>query len=160
MRRAFIVSYLANVVLALVSWALLPDRVAIHFGVGGRPDNWAPGCVNALVVLCLDTVLFLAFYFSPRLTSVVPAKWMSLPNKQFWLAPENRAATDAKVSALMWRFGTALFAFLFAVGVLAAANLADPVRLNERLVLSIAGVFLAYSLVWCVSFLREFRLPG
>ena len=38
-RTAFILSYMANVLLALVSLAILPERVAIHFGWGGMPDN-------------------------------------------------------------------------------------------------------------------------
>ncbi|MGZ3614494.1 MAG: DUF1648 domain-containing protein, partial [Syntrophales bacterium] len=48
MRSVFILVFVANVVLSLFSLVLLPSRVAIHFGVGGMANGWAPSCVNAL----------------------------------------------------------------------------------------------------------------
>lgn len=40
MRLALYLSLFATLLLALVSWILLPERVAIHFGAGGVPDDW------------------------------------------------------------------------------------------------------------------------
>ncbi len=161
MRVAFIISFMANALLALLSLALLPARVAIHFDPGGTADGWAPGYVNSLIFLGLDTGLFLSLYFSPRLILAFPAEWVNLPNKHFWLAPENLLRTGEKISALMYRFGTAMFLFLFATGLLTVqANLAEPVKLNERLLLMFLGLFLAYTVVWVVFFYRSFRVPN
>lgn len=159
-RTAFFVSYAANVILALVALAILPERVAIHFGFGGLPDDWASSLVNTLIWLGLDTFLLLSLSFSPRLTAAIPAKWSNLPNKQFWLAPENRALFLEKYASLMQRFGTALFVFLFAVGLLTIqANQSDPVRLHEPSFFVVLGLFLAYTFAWAIRFFRSFRLP-
>ena len=160
-RAAFLLCYVANVILAVVSLAILPERVAIHFGWGGMPDNWASNLTNTLFLLGLHTFLFLALYFSPRLAGAVPAKWVNLPNKEFWLAPENRARFLAKFTAFMHHFGAALFVFLFAVGLLSIrANLSEPVRLQERFLFVLLALFVAYTLAWVIVFFRGFRLPS
>lgn len=64
------------------------------------------------------------------------------------------------MSQRLWAFGTALFLFLLAVGPLTLkANLADPVRLDERLFLIALSVFLLYTLYWTLALYRAFRLP-
>ena len=55
MRAICYVVFTANVLLMVVSLAILPDQVAIHFGRGGAPDSWASKEVNVLA----------AVYFSP-----------------------------------------------------------------------------------------------
>ncbi len=159
-RVAFILSYVANLVLAMLSLVILPDRVAIHFGPGGMPDNWAPSYVNSLLFLGMDTLLFLSLYFSPRLVFIFPASWVNLPNRQFWLDPENRDRAVRKISALMCQFGVAIFLFLFGTQILTIqANLSAPARLNESLLFTFLVLFLGYLTVWCVVFFRSFRLP-
>ncbi len=58
--------------LVIASLAILPSRVAIHFGRGGLPDGWAPSYVNTLLFLGINTVLFGSLYFTPRLVFRVP----------------------------------------------------------------------------------------
>ena len=58
MRTAFIALFLANVTLSLVSLAILPDRVAIHFGSGGAPNGWASNLTHTLLMLGVDTLVF------------------------------------------------------------------------------------------------------
>jgi len=161
MRVAFIVSFVANVILALVSIVVLPARVAIHFGSGGIPNNWAPNYVNSLIFLGMDIILFVCLYFSPHLTFIFPPKSINLPNKQFWLAPENRHRTVAKISALIYQFGVAIFLFLFVIGLLTIqANLTKPVRLKEHYFFLFLIPFLAYSIAWCIVFFKSFRIPN
>jgi uncharacterized membrane protein len=159
-RAGFILVFIANVVLSLVSLILLPSRVAIHFGPGGMANNWALSYVNTLFFIGTNTFLFFLLYFTPRLVFMFPSKWINLPNKDYWLRVENRARTVAIFSSLMWEFGIALFLFLFVVELLAIeANLSQPVRLNEKLFLSALIIFLLYTGYWCIRLFRAFRLP-
>jgi uncharacterized membrane protein len=160
MRAGFILVFIANVVLSLVSLVLLPSRVAIHFGPGGMANNWAPSYVNTLFFIGTNTFLFLSIYFTPRLVFMFPTKWINLPNKDYWLRLENKARTVAMFSSLMWEFGIGLFLFLFVVELLAIeANLSQPVRLNEKLFFSALILFLLYTVYWCIRLFRAFRLP-
>jgi uncharacterized membrane protein len=161
MRTAFIVSFLANVILAVASLVILPDRVAIHFGLGGSPDGWATKQSNTLIMLAIHTLVFCSLYFSPKLLEAVPVRWISLPNRDFWLRPERRAQAMEKMSRSVWQFGTALFLFLLFMGYLTVkANLSDPVRLDEGPLWFALVIFLIYTGYWVVALLKAFRLPS
>jgi hypothetical protein len=56
MRAVFIATFLANILLALLSLAILPDRVAIHFGLGGAADSWAASLTNTLFMLLVGAL--------------------------------------------------------------------------------------------------------
>jgi hypothetical protein len=160
MRRLFVLSYLANVALSVGSLALLPDRVAIHFGARGLPDNWAAKETNALITIALHTVLFAFLYLTPRLVSVLPVGWVNLPHREYWLREDNRLAALERISAYLWQMGAALFVFMLCAGLLALqANLANPVRLDLHLFLGAMAAYLVYTIGWCVAFYRAFRLP-
>jgi hypothetical protein len=161
MRTLFIVSFLANVILALVSFLILPDQVAIHFAQGGIPDGWATNLASTLIMLGLHALMFCAIYFSPGLLTSLPAKWISLPNRDYWLRPEHCLQASEKFSRLMWQFGTALFLFMLFAGLLSLkANLSDPVRLNERPLYIVLVIFLIYTVYWVFILLRAFRVRG
>ncbi|MBK1702405.1 DUF1648 domain-containing protein [Thiococcus pfennigii] len=160
MRVAFVLSFLANLALALISFAILPERVAIHFAWGGAADGWASRLDATRLTLALDTLLFLTFWFAPALLRRTPARWVNLPNRTYWLSPERREATIARLGQRLWTFGTALFLFLLAAGLLTLeANRADPVRLDEPLFLAALAAFLAYTLYWTLTLVRDLRLP-
>ena len=64
---------------------------------------------------------------------MLPRRWISLPNRDYWLRLEHRSQAVEKLGRHIWRFGTALFLFMFFAGLLTLrANLSDPVRLDER----------------------------
>lgn len=160
MRAALVLSFLSNLILSLVSLSILPDRIAIHFGPGGAPNGWASNLTNTLIMLCMQILVFCALYFAPKLLERVPSKWISLPNRDFWLMPQHRSKAVEKFSHYMWQFGTALFLFMLFVGLLTfRANLSDPIGLDESLFLTGLAIFLAYTLYWTVVLLRSFRVP-
>ncbi|MBN2452113.1 MAG: DUF1648 domain-containing protein [Lentisphaeria bacterium] len=160
MRAVFWMAFVANVAVTSVSLAVLPARVAIHFGVDGMADNWASKAASALLMTGVHLLLLGLLCFSTRLAWRLPPRWINLPHKEYWLRPENLPRARTLVEQHMWRIGTATFLFFLAVGLLSLqANLSDPVRLNLRLFLPALGLFLAYTAWWTVGFLRAFRLP-
>ncbi len=100
---------------ALIYYPQLPAQVASHFDVAGRPNGWSSKsayfALQAFIVLVV-TICFAAF---PAWLEGAPARLVNLPNKDYWLAPERRAATMARVaSALTW-FGCAGLVFIILV---------------------------------------------
>ena len=160
MRLLFIILFIANVALAVVSLFLLPARVAIHFSTGGAPDSWASKEANALVFLSLHLLLFGLFFFIPFLICRCPPHLVNLPNKDYWLKDENKAEMSRKLVSLMSEFGIAIFGFFFLVGLLTLqANLSEPVRLNQIWFMTAFIVFMLYTVFWCVKICRSFRVP-
>ncbi|WP_186343190.1 DUF1648 domain-containing protein [Allochromatium palmeri] len=161
MHLALYLSFFANLILALVSWAILPERVAIHFGAGGVPDDWGSSLAMTGLSVGLSLLLFGLLTRSADLVRRVPARWINLPNRAYWLAPERREATAVRLHERLQAFGTALFGLLFVAGLLTLeANLSDPVRLDEPLFLVALGSFLIYTLYWTWSLTRAFRVPS
>jgi uncharacterized membrane protein len=160
MRVLFILMFVANIVLTVVSVVVLPERVATHFGADGMADGWAPNHANAMLMTGVEVIAFCAIYFSVFLMRVLPARWVNLPNKAYWLSPANRARTMEKMQGFMWQFGAAVFLLMLVDGVLAIqANLAKTVRLNLYVFFPVFGAFLVYTIWWTVMIYREFRMP-
>ena len=160
MRAVLILLFVANVVLSLVSLVLLPPRVAIHFGLGGTADSWAPSYSNTFFFIGINAFLFFILYFTPRLVFRFPARWINLPNKDYWLRSENKSRTVAMFSSFMWKFSSVLFLFLLVVQLLTIqANLSQPVKLDEKIFLSALVLFIVYAVYWCIRLFRAFRLP-
>jgi hypothetical protein len=108
----------------------------------------------------VHTMVFCSLYFSPRLLTSVPAKWVSLPNRDYWLRPEHRSEATAIFSQHIWQFGTALFLFMLFAGLLSLkANLSDPVRLDEGPFFVTLVIFLVYTGYWTFALLRAYRAP-
>ena len=161
MRTLFIILFLANIALGVVSLQILPPEVAMHFGGGGVPDSWGSREFSVLLSLFFNILMFPVFFFTSALVFAFPPRFVNLPNKNYWLAEENKAATREKLSLLMCEFGSAFYAFFIGVGLLSLqANLSDPVRLNETVFLAALGIFLLYTVWWCIKLYRGFRVPG
>jgi hypothetical protein len=155
MRRLLLALFLANFFLSLLSCYLLPGEMAVHFGRGGRPDGWAPCWINLLLLLGLELPLFALFYFFAPLARRLPPRWLRLPGLR-GAAPG--PAQLQVVNGYMEEYGAALFAFLLAAGLLTlAANLSEPVGLNQALFLAALSFFLLYTLLWTVRLVRALR---
>lgn len=46
MRKAFLIIFLLTILFNILSYVMLPDKVAIHFGRGGHADSWANKEIN------------------------------------------------------------------------------------------------------------------
>jgi len=159
MRTAFILSFVANLLLALVALILSPATVAIHFGYGGEPDGWAPAYVSALIMVGTNGFLFFLLYFIPHLIRRTPARWINLPNKEYWLKEENKGRMFSLLTEMLFQFGILTFIFMFVVGLLSLqANLSKPVRLQENLFWWPLGMYLVCAVFWTVRLIRTFRV--
>ena len=139
---------------------MLPETVAIHFGLGGRPDGWASKETHALLMFFVDVIAFLPIYFSSAVIDRMPARFLSLPYKAYWLKGENRDRAKVMLARMTDEFGLWLFGFLFGVSLLAIdANRSMPVRLNEPVFLMLLAAFLLYTLIWTVRLVLRFRPP-
>ena len=111
LNAAFALAVLFNA----ASYFFLPENVAIHFGRGGVPDSWMSRGASILFVTGLTILIWAGFLVSPRILEDTPAKYISLPNRDYWLREENRKEAVRKMGVLMHSFGIAT-AVLFWTG--------------------------------------------
>ena len=160
MRAAFIGMFLLNLAAAWLSPALLPDPAAVHFRADGLADGWMAPMTNAALLTGLDVLVFFSLQLPPQLLRL-PARWINLPNKDYWLDPARRPQARALLRVRLDAFGVALFGFLLAVNLLLIqANRVSPPRLDLRGFFPALGGFLAFSVAWSVSLHRAFRRTG
>jgi uncharacterized membrane protein len=138
----------------------LPPRVASHFGGSGEADGWSSkGTFGALMlgVVALIAGIGLAL---PRLIERLPASWVNLPHRDYWLAPERRAHTHGVLRTYLAWYGAATLVLIGAVLELVyRANLAadgGAARLSPH-AWTVLASYLAFVAVWLTSFLRRFR---
>lgn len=160
MRIAFILTFVANLILLVVSVGISPERVAIHFGSGGDPDNWASSHINALIMAGVHALVFFSLFFSTQLTRIFSRKYINIPNKRYWIQDENWGEAEAILTKEMYLFGIVIFIFMFIVGLLALqANLSTPVKFREDLFWWPFGLFMAFTVYWIIRFMTRFRVP-
>jgi hypothetical protein len=156
--------YVALAAVAAFVWltsAALPPVVASHFGPGGGADGYmGKGLYTALMVALVIVVPGL-IASSIVLVRVLPPRLVNLPNKQYWLAPERRAASLEALGALGVRFAVTLAVFLgFVHWLVVRANSVQPPRLAEGWLFAGLAVFILATLVSVFSLFRRFsRVP-
>jgi uncharacterized membrane protein len=146
------------VVLAIFQYThfepLLPDRVASHFGSSGQPNDWTSK--GAYMGINLAAIVGFAGLFIGigALTRQLPAEWINLPHKDYWLAPERRAATLDQFQRQMEWMGAGTVAFyLFVLQLTIEANLQGH-ALDNRIFWTGFSILMVATAVWVVNLIR------
>jgi uncharacterized membrane protein len=156
----FVVFLLVGAGFVMSTTALLPERVASHFGAGGQANGYMTRdgyrWFMFFFTVGFPLLLVLAIAGLPRL---IP-QYTNIPHREYWLAPERRAqAFDFLTTHALW-FGILLVLFMCAVHWLVVqANTQRPPQLANGPFLLSLGLFLAALVVWIITLTRQFRIP-
>ncbi len=152
--------------LLLLGWAQLatyyvfmPPRVASSFDLAGRPEGWtgkSEFCLTCAAFLPAIAAVFAALGLG---CGKIPDRLVSLPNKDYWLAPERRRETHRFLSVWLLWMGNATLVFVMAcVHLTMAANLSPPPDLGLSLWWPVA-VYLLFTAAWCGVLYWRLRRP-
>ncbi len=160
MRALLLLVYAANLAVQFAAWRMHPGRVPVHFGPGGRADGWGDSATHALGQAVLLTLYLLLFLGLPAGLKRLPAKWISLPHRDYWLAPERREETRGRLAGLLHRFGIVFFLFFLGLaGLVLQARARTPPQLDLSRSLWLLVLLVAYVTVWLRAFWRAFPPP-
>jgi uncharacterized membrane protein len=141
--------------------AVLPERVATHFGGGGRPNGWMTRDGYRVFMLLFVTLLPL---FMVLMAGGMPRLFpnaTNIPNRHHWMAPERREEALRFLAAHACWLGWLMVVFIVGIHVLLLqANHSEPVRLPEQPFFMMLGAFVLGLAVWIVVLLRRFRRPA
>jgi uncharacterized membrane protein len=135
------------------SEALLPERMASHFSGGGEPNGWMSCSTDLFLFGALGAGLPLLFFILALVTRFIPAQFINLPHREYWLSPERRGETSTFITRQMLWMGCLMVLFL---ALTIEANRLTPVHLPMDLFLTMLGGFLVGIGVWRVVFIRHF----
>lgn len=165
MSRALHVLFLALVAAAIAQafWQhdRLPEQVASHFNAAGVANGWmtrdSQTAAHTGIVLFLTAMFEGLAWIGPRL----PAELVNLPHRDYWLAPERRAATHAWLGGTVWLLGCGLMVFILALfQQVYRANLAAAPMRTAPAGLIFGGLLFTAGLVLAGMFLRFARPPA
>jgi uncharacterized membrane protein len=136
---------------------LLPERVAAHFSGGGEANGWMSRSTDLIIFGGLGVGLPLFFVILSLLTGIIPARFVNLPHREYWLSPERRAQTCAYISRQMIWMGCLMLLFLAGIHCLTIqANHVTPPHLPMGLFVALTGCLLAGVAAWSIVFIRHF----
>ncbi len=133
--------------------------VATHFNLAGQPDGWMTRtsylAFTAVLGLVVPTFLvglvFVMRFFGNNA--------FNIPRRDFWLAPERRAATFAYLLRRSFWLASMTIGFLAGVhGLTIQANRQGGAlaHLSTPMALALTGCFLAAVIVWSIGLYRHF----
>jgi uncharacterized membrane protein len=129
----YVISFAAFLILQWVTYTLLPQTVASHFGV-----SMAANCYVAKahyfrsllsVFMIMNAVFVAMIVFIPK----IPSSFINTPNKQFWMQPKNRPVLDNILKSRLYGLLTAInLIFTILSYYVFKANMSKPVVLSSH----------------------------
>ena len=146
------------VVFIFTTGASMPPIVASHFVAGGAANGFMPRDDYLHVMLALSAGLPLLLAVLGSITSRMPAGFINLPNRDYWLAPEREADTLSHLRKLGYRFGIILAVFLcFVHWLVVKANAHNPPVFPESIFFVGMAAFVVWLIVSLGGFVAHFR---
>jgi hypothetical protein len=137
---------------------LLPDVVASHFNRDGVATGFVPRAVYRAAMLAILLLPALCLVALPRLSLRRPEARINVPNREYWLAPERRAATVVLITQRCTQFGAMLVLFLcYAHWLVVHANREQPPTLSSMSLLVGLVAFMGLTVRWASGLLAHFR---
>lgn len=141
-------------------WSQLPEPMASHFGLSGRPDAFMSKEWFFLVMVVVGGGSVAAVFAAPALQRRLPASLLNIPNRNYWLANDERReiAIERMTAPLNW-IGLATAAILaVAVELALRANL-HQTNFNNGIFMIFLGVYFAIVIATLVWTMRLFKIP-
>lgn len=158
-RKVFIALVVVAVIQTIVYYPQLPQRLASHFDAQGRPNGWMSREAFFGIHLGIVALLVVSFLVLPTRLRLFRYRTWSIPNREYWLAPERINETMQRLGEQMLRCGSVSAAFMILVTQLAVeANLNPPPLLSSAITWLLVGYFV-YIGYWLYRLLCSFRLP-
>jgi uncharacterized membrane protein len=138
-------------------YSQLPEVVASHFDARGVANGWQTKSAFFAVFVGVTVLAVVVGFGVPRIIGVVPARWINLPNKRYWLAPEHLAETLEFLNTYFAWFGCAVFLIVILTFDYAVQSNLHPDHPPDisRMWYILAG-FIAFAVVWITRLLRRF----
>lgn len=156
-RLIFHVLSLLGAILTYVSYQSLPAKIAVHFGITGRADRWASKGEWLAVGLILFGGMWLMFVGIMSLMRKIPNDIINVPNKEYWLSPENKERFLELFSNSMYGFGWTTQALFLGVGIVvfygATAN-----SINQIAMYSLLLGYCIVTVAFVVNLVKQFQV--
>jgi len=160
-RVIFIVLIFITAVQIASYYPQLPETVASQFDGAGNPNGYSSKKILISIYMMVIAVMLLIYLVLPALFRYIPKSLISLPKKDYWLAPERREKTFTFIAEQMLCFGNATFILLIATFQIAIeANLSDTRHFSSNTMWILLIGYFFFVILWSVRFISKFVRAG
>jgi uncharacterized membrane protein len=129
----YFISLAAFLVMQWVTYTLLPQTVASHFGVSMAANSFVAKAQYFKSLLSVFMIMNAAFIAMIVLFPRIPSNLINTPNKQFWMQPINRPILDNILRTRLYGLLTAInLIFTILSYYVFKANMSKPVVLSSH----------------------------
>jgi hypothetical protein len=156
----FLVSIAAFLAYVWMSAERLPVRVATHFTMRGEADTWMSRGEHLTFMTCMGVGVPLFVVAAFLVVRKVPARFVNLPYREYWLAEERRSSTTAWLTRSALWLGCGI---TVGMGVLhelfLRANQQTPATLDSGPVLLVVAIMMACAVAFVIATVLHFHKP-
>lgn len=158
---ALLVAWVTMLAHILGTASQLPSRVATHFDLAGKPNGWMSRGTHVSAMLTFGFLVPAFILGIAVLTRYLNGAGCNIPHRDYWLAPERRAATmDFIFDHCVW-LGCLLVIFHMGLHqVILWANQARPVALSSVHMTCLSGAMLGGVILWVILLVLRFLRPN
>ena len=117
-----LVAYIAILILFVLTmlhiaiyYDSLENPVGSHFDAQGRIDGWMPKASLVATYVLTQLLLPALLLVIGKLPYILPESTINLPNKDYWLAPDQRAETLGTIEAMLAWVSVVTMALMIAI---------------------------------------------
>jgi len=154
-RIFFIIVVLFAAAESIRLWNLSPATLAAHFNVQGAPDRFVSKgeffyyeVQTVLIAVSLAIAMQILLEFTPM-------EMLNVPNREVWIAPEQRRNTKRKIGTFFDAIFSCILILIHVIFELAvSANLQDPIHFSAALIIPLIAGFFIFTigmLFWLIS---------
>ena len=120
-------------------------KIELREGINFSVDN-----VSIILILC---------YLAPLLIGKIPKSLVNLPNRDYWLSPENMDKTKNKLLVLMLEH--CIYTLLLLISIFHLVYLANIARtnINMEYILIISIIYTLLTVYWVIKIIKSFKKP-
>ena len=138
----------------------LPGVVASHFDRRGTPAGWQTKQAFFTVFVGMTVLCVLIGFGLASIMGVLPVQLINLPNKNYWLAPEQREETLEWLKAYFGWFACAIYVVMIvAFDYAVQSNLHPNHPPAAALLWYTLGGLLTFIIAWLVRMFTKFLRP-
>jgi uncharacterized membrane protein len=139
----------------------MPAVMASHFDAHGVANGWQTKDAFFTVLAGVTVLAAVLVFLVPAIVTSLPAQYVNLPNKEYWLAPERIDQSRQFMNQWFGWFGCAVYAVVcFAFDYAVKSNLPGAQPSAPAELLGVLGAFAIFSVVASLQFVKRFgRTP-
>jgi uncharacterized membrane protein len=133
-----------------------PDPMASHFNVQGKVDGWMSKQSFVLSQIGMEAGLAAVWLGLIWGIGRLPTRWISMPSRDYWLAPSRRDETLRAVAGqMLWMVDATLLLSTVIFESAYRANYENPPAIGNWGIYSLAA-FMGFTVFWVILFRHRF----